>query len=139
MPSYPGVFQFGIFFIVALSESRRIFASGPLSISCNSFSMLFIHSGFFVIPFPFLHFSPKLFSFLYIQVFVCSRAFSTCFLVEFSFVISQCPFCLIPSRNLLSLPSFATSDFSPQVVLFDLPAVLFLFFLLTYSHVFSYT
>ena len=37
MLSWPGVFQFGIFLSVALSESRYIFAFGPSSIPCYSF------------------------------------------------------------------------------------------------------
>ena len=42
----PGIFQFGTFLIVTLSESNCSFALGPSSSSSNSFFKLFIHSGF---------------------------------------------------------------------------------------------
>ena len=47
MPSWPGVFQFGTIFSVALNKSKSIFTLG-LSSSPDSFSMSLIHSAFFV-------------------------------------------------------------------------------------------
>ena len=46
MPSRPGIFLFGIFFSVVLSESSSIFNLGPSFIICKSFSMLLIHLTF---------------------------------------------------------------------------------------------
>ena len=79
-------------------------ALGPSSSPCNSFLMLFIHS-------PFPYFTSKSFCFFYIRLLVCSRAFSTYLLVEFSFVIWNALFCshrLTLSLYLLNLSSFAS-------------------------------
>ena len=46
IPSWPGVFQLGTFLRVRLSESRWIFALGPISRPSNSFFIQFIHSVF---------------------------------------------------------------------------------------------
>ena len=48
MPSGPGVFQFGTFLSVALSDSTCIFALVPSTSPCSSFSILFIHPVFSV-------------------------------------------------------------------------------------------
>ena len=46
IPSWPGVFQFDIFFSVVLSKSMYISPFGPSSSPSNSFAMLHIHSAF---------------------------------------------------------------------------------------------
>ena len=76
IPSWTSDFQFSTFFSVDLSDSRCIPASGFLwSLYNSAFSfMLFL----------FLYFTPKLFCFLCIRL-----------LVEFSFVILECPVLII--------------------------------------------
>ena len=46
MTSRLGMFHFGTFLSIALSESRYILALGPSLSPSNSFSMLYIHSNF---------------------------------------------------------------------------------------------
>ena len=53
MPSQPGVFQFGTFLNVALSDLRSILALGTSWNPCNSFSKLFIHQTFLLCSFSF--------------------------------------------------------------------------------------
>ena len=69
--------------------------SGPPLDFCYSFSILSIHSAFFLMLFLFSYFTPKSFCFICIRLLVCPRAFSTDLLVEFSFVIFECPVLII--------------------------------------------
>ena len=55
--------------------------------------------GISVMFFLFSYFTQKLFCFLYIQLLVFTRSFSTDLLVEFSFVISECPILLVLHDN----------------------------------------
>ena len=88
MQSWSGVFQFGILFSVALSDSRCTSASKPSSSTCNYFSMLCIDLAFRV--FLFRYFTPKPTCFLCIRSLDCPTAFSTTLLIEFSFAILEC-------------------------------------------------
>ena len=98
MRSWLGVFQIGVFLRVALSELRCIFVLGPSSSLFNSFFSFLLWSMF-------PYFTPKLFCFPRIRLWVCLRTFLPYFLVEFSFVVFEC---LVLSA-LFDLSSFANT------------------------------
>ena len=51
MPLCPGIFQFGVYLSVALSESRCIFAFNPSLSPCNAFLIFLIHPFSFSVTF----------------------------------------------------------------------------------------
>ena len=67
------------------------FCFQSFSSPCNSFSMSFYPFGFSVIISTFSYFAPKLFYVLRIWLLVYLRAFSPYMLLEFSFVVLECP------------------------------------------------
>ena len=64
---------------------------GHSSSHFNSFAMLLTHSAFFVMFSWLLYFTPKLFGFSCIRLSVCFRVISPNLLVEFPFVVLECP------------------------------------------------
>ena len=142
MPSWPGVFQFGIFSVI-LSESKCIFAFSLSSSPSASFPLLLIHSAFFVVVFFwFLYITSKLFSFPCICLLVCLRAIYPYLLVEFFSLFWNILFCLyffILSRYLFNLPSLACTFcfFSSSCIVISI-CVAFFLFVSTYSRVYYY-
>ena len=113
MPSRPGIFQFGTFLSVALSESLCIFDFGSSLSPSNSFPMLLVHSDFLLYSLHSQYFTLKLFCFLVIQLLVCFHAFSSHLLVEFFSLFWNILFylhCFILSQYHFSLPSFASTS-----------------------------
>ena len=122
----PGVFQFGTFFSVALSESRCMSALGPSSRPCNSFFM-FIHSSFLLCSFRYLILHLNCFVFLsssrwYASVHSPIRIFG---------LVLECPVLsvlFIPSRYLFSLLSYGSTfwfNSSCCIICFNCLAFLF--------------
>ena len=87
MPSWFGIFHFGAFLSVALSDSRYMCTTWPSSSRCISFFMLIVHAIMFFL-FPYL--TLELFYSLCIQLLVWLSALSINLLVEFSFIILEC-------------------------------------------------
>ena len=89
--SWPGVFQG--FFCVVLSKSMCISAFGPSFSSSTSFVILFIHCFvvFFCYVFWLPYFVQNCFGFSCIQLLVWFCVISSHLLVEFSFVVLECP------------------------------------------------
>ena len=108
MPSWPGVFQFGIFLGVALSVFRCMFAYGP---SCSDFFFhVFYPFSISVMFFPFPYFTPFFFCFSCIRFLICPDTFFTILFVEFLLLFWKAPlclYCMTLSQYLLSLLSFA--------------------------------
>ena len=100
MPSWPSAFQFGTFLSVALSKARCIFALVPSLSPSNTFSMLVIHSAFVMIS-SFSYFAPKLFYFLVIRLLISPCALFPNLLVEFSFVVLECPVMSVSCHDIL--------------------------------------
>ncbi len=79
------------FFSIALCNSRCT-SDSVFSLSLlNYFSSYLSIRPFCYVLSLFPHFTPKLFCFLCIRLLVCTRSFPTNLLVEFSFVILECP------------------------------------------------
>ena len=104
-------FPIWYFLSVALSESMSIFAFSPSSSLSNSFPMLFTHSAFFLMFSSFLYFAPKLICFLVIRSLVSSYNLPLLAGRIFLVVLDRlfCLNCFTLSRNLFSIPSFATT------------------------------
>ena len=86
--SWPGTFQFDILFSVFLSTSMYIFILGLFSTPSSSLVIFFIHSPCF---FGCHIFSPKSFGLFYIRLLVCFGVTPSQILIEFSFVVLECP------------------------------------------------
>ena len=89
IPSWPGAFQFDIHFSVVLSKSTCISILGPSSSPSSFLVILFIHSAF-SLSFYGCHILVQN-RFFYIWLLVCFRVTPSQLLVEFSFVVLECP------------------------------------------------
>ena len=103
--------------------------------SPNSFVILLIHSGFFFVILSWLpYFSPKSFGFSCIRLLVCFHVISPHLLVEFSFVVLECPVLSVfftLSLYLFNLLSFSCTFWiisSSCIVMFLCVAIPFLSF-----------
>ena len=129
MPSWPGIFQFAIFLSVTLCKSGCIFTSRISTSSLNSF--FHIDNPFYIsiMVFLFPYFILKLFGFFWICLLVCPCTLATNLLVEFSFVILECPIMFVlldPIPISFVSPFFCQYFLSFPVVLSDWSAVIFL-------------
>ena len=139
IPSWLGVFQFGTFLSVVLSESRCMSVSRHSSSPCNPFFMLFI--GLSVIFFPIFPSKTVLLP-LHLVVSL-SPCIPHLLVSKFFFVIFEmfCLCCFTLSRYLLCLPSFTnnflfiSSSYTVRLVFccfflgLFIPIYLFVFFL----------
>ena len=89
IPSWPGIFQFDIFFSVVLSKSVCISAFGPSLRPSSSLVISFIQSAF-LLYFWLPYFCPKLLGFSWIRLLVCFSVISSQLLIEFSFIVLEC-------------------------------------------------
>ena len=89
---------------------------------CNSFLILFIHLAFLLYPFCFYILHQNCFCFFCIHLLVYASAFSTDFLVEFSFVILEGPTLLVLLDPVPA--SFESPIFRKYFLIYFLPVVL---------------
>ena len=101
-----------------------IFVFGLSSTLCNSFSMLFIHSDFFMISL-FSYSTPKLFCLFCIQLLHCLHTFSPSVQMEVSLVILEGTVLFCFSIILIFLISQVPSDLSLRVLSFVVVVLLF--------------
>ena len=109
--SWPVVFQLDIFFRIIFSKSICISAFRPSLSPSNSLVIVYSFSlfvGFFWLP----YFSPELFSFFCIWLFALFPIISSQLLIEFSFIVLECP--VLPvlftlCRYLFNLLSFTST------------------------------
>ena len=122
---------------------RFISTLGPSSNIRNSTSMMFIYLAFFVMNFPFQHFSPKSFCFVHIRLLVWLHLFSPDMLVEFSFVVLKSSVLYVlflesPVLYVLLFVIFSVFLLSPVLSLRVLFFVLVVLLFLLRPNIFSY-
>ena len=112
IPSCPGAFHFHISFSVVFCKSTCISILGPSSSPSSSLLILFIHSAFSLflwLP----YFCPKSIGLFYIQLLVYFHVTPFQLLIEFSFVVLECPvvsvFFFTLFRYLFILPSLVST------------------------------
>ena len=115
------------FFKFALTKSRSIFALGSSLSPCKSISMLLIHSAFLLCWLRSHILLQNCFASFAFILLICFNAFSPYLLVEFSFVVLECPV-LSVFFGPISVFSFAnTFWFISSSVLFLLIVLFFSF------------